>query len=111
VNKTARVMKNLKNNPIVTFTIDKTHPIDPMQNEGIMVEAKTHPNKAKLEIKQCYNKIQNKYGIDIATKILGMEVLSDYVSIRATPTKIVYWKGPFFRKFECQKRKYKITEK
>ncbi len=104
VKKSSLIAENLKHKPLLTLTLDKTHPTDPLGNEGIMIEATTRLLLSQNEVQCCYTDIQKKYGIDVTTKILGMEVLSDYMTIQATPRKIVYWKGPFFQKFTCQRR-------
>ena len=104
VKRASQIAGNLKNNPLLTLTLDKTHPTDPAQNEGIMIEATTRSLLSQDEIQHCYTDIQRKYGIDVTTKILGMEGLSEYIAIQAIPKKIVHWKGPYFQKFTCQRR-------
>ena len=104
-NKSSKILINLQKYPILALTLDVTHSKDPLQNEGIMIEAITRTSTSPLEIQQCYNDLQKKYGIDITAKILGMEITADYTKIQATPTKIIHWKGPFFQRFVCTSKK------
>ncbi len=103
--RSSQIRKNLQNNPYLTLTLDETHLKDPLQHEGIMIETTTRTSTSQSEIQQCYDDLQKKYGIDITAKILGMEIITDYIKIEATPTKIIHWEGPFYRKFVCTGKK------
>lgn len=104
VKKHSTITKNLQKNPKLALTIDETHPTNPLQNKGIMIEAVSQQNNTKDEIEECFNSLQNKYGSDIVTKILGIDIILNYIKVQVLPVKIVYWKGPFFKKFRCKHR-------
>ncbi len=105
--KDSIVGKNLRKNPHLTLTIDKTHPTDPHQNEGIMVESMTIASTNLKEIDNSYDLLQSKYGTEITSKILGIDDITDYLSIRTSPKQIIHWKGPYFQRFICHKRSTK----
>lgn len=102
---------NLYANPNVAFTIDKTHPKNPFWNNGIMIEAISQMSKSQEDIQMCYDNLQKKYGSEIITKVLGVDIISNYSRVRALPTKIIFWKGPYFKKFKCKYKKKEILEK
>ncbi|UCE12567.1 MAG: pyridoxamine 5'-phosphate oxidase family protein [Candidatus Heimdallarchaeota archaeon] len=104
VKKQSSLTRNLQKNPKLALTTDETHPTDPLKNKGIMIEAVSQLNDSKDEVEECFNYLRKKYNSDIVTKILGIDIILNYVKIQAFPVKIVYWKGPFFKKFKCNQR-------
>ncbi len=105
VDKQSKMTKNLLKNPNLSLTIDKTHPINPFWNSGIMIKAVSQLSKAQKEIRECFENLQKKYSSDIITKILGMDSTQKSVRLKAIPLEIVYWKGPFYKQFRCKQRK------
>lgn len=105
INKKAKVLEELVNNPILALTIDEVDPTNPFVGTGIMIEAKSQHSSSINKIKQCLERLQNKYDPDVVTKILGIDVVSKYIKFRALPIKLVFWKGPFFKKITCKKKK------
>lgn len=107
VNSKSNILVNLNHNPFLTLTLDKTHPSNPLRHEGIMIEAKAHLTSSANDIQLCYNELLDKYGVEIVTKILGAVEMDELIAIGTIPNKIVHWKGPFFQKLDCSKRKRK----
>ncbi|MFX0170876.1 MAG: pyridoxamine 5'-phosphate oxidase family protein [Candidatus Hodarchaeota archaeon] len=105
INKKAKILEDLENNPFIALTIDETDPTNPFVGTGIMIEAKTQHSTSKSEINQCLENLQKKYNLDVVTKILGIDVIDKYIKFRALPIKLVFWKGPFFRKITCKGKK------
>ena len=97
------VTRNLRNHPYLALTIDKTDPEVKFLNNGIMVEAVASSSINPQDVQECFKNLQNKYGTNIITTILGIDLDSHYIRFQARPLKIVYWKGPFFRTFKCKK--------
>ncbi|MFX1285756.1 MAG: pyridoxamine 5'-phosphate oxidase family protein [Promethearchaeota archaeon] len=112
INKQSKIAMNLQKNPNITLTTDSTHPTDSLQNKGIMIEAISQQFNSENIVRECFDNLQKKYNSDVITKILGIDIILKYIKITAVPIKIVYWKGPFFKKFTCdQRRKQKLLKK
>ncbi|MHA1968648.1 MAG: pyridoxamine 5'-phosphate oxidase family protein [Candidatus Hodarchaeales archaeon] len=114
VEKQSTLAKNLQMHPRVTLTTDKTHRTDPSWiHPGIMIEAISQPVISQEEIRACFENLQTKYGFDQVTKILGIDIILSYIKFEAFPTKIIFWKGPFFKRFICKqsKRRFKLIKK
>jgi hypothetical protein len=109
MNKKAKIVEDLENNPILALTIDETDPTNPFVGTGIMIEAMSQQSSSISEISRCLENLQKKYDPDVVTKILGIDVVSKYIKFRAFPIKLVFWKGPFFKRITC-KRKKKLLE-
>ncbi len=99
--------KSLHRNPNLSLTIDKTHPINPFWNSGIMIEAVSQLSNAQKDVQLCYENLQKKYNSDNVIKILGIDIIQKYTRLRALPKKIVFWKGPHFKQFWCKYRRKK----
>ena len=104
-NNESDITKNLQRNNFLALTMDNTDPENPFLNTGIMIEAKAIISTSQQDIRDCFEYLQEKYNSNIVTKILGIDIDSSYVRIQARPLKIVYWKGPFFKTFECRQKK------
>ncbi|MFX0209850.1 MAG: pyridoxamine 5'-phosphate oxidase family protein [Candidatus Hodarchaeota archaeon] len=110
INKKGKILEDLENNPFMALTIDETDPTNPFVGTGIMIEAKSQLSNSRSEINQCLENLQKKYNLDVVTKILGIDVISKYIKFRALPIKLVFWKGPFFRKITCKNKKKLIED-
>ncbi len=108
VNKQSNMVSNLNKNLNLALTIDETHPTNPFWNRGIMIEAVSQQSNSQDDVRECFDDLQKKYTFDVVTKILGIDIILKYIKIMAFPVKIVYWKGPFFKKFKCEQRKKRI---
>jgi len=100
------VIKNLQRHPYLALTIDNTDPENPFSNTGIMIEAIVKLSTSNQHIQNCFELLREKYGDNIVTKVLGIDIDTNYIKIQARPLKIVYWKGPFFQTYKCKQKKY-----
>ncbi len=105
VHKGSSLARNIQKHPNITFSTDQTHQTDPSQNTGIMIETVSRAIFSPEEVSMCFDNLQEKYGVDEVTKIMGINIPVSYIKIEAFPTKIVYWKGPFFKRFICKQSK------
>ncbi len=103
--KGSMIVSDIEKNSKIALTTDITHPINPSLNTGIMIEAVSELVSSQKEVEQCFDNLQNKYSIDIVSKILGIDIILSYIKIKAFPLKIVFWKGPFFKRFICKRKK------
>ena len=108
VKKGSSLAKSIQRDPIITLTTDRTHQIDPSMNTGIMIETMSQVVFSQEEVNDCFTNLQKKYGADEVTKIMGIDAPQSYIKIKAFPTKIVYWKGPFFKRFTCNQAKRRL---
>ncbi|MFX0085840.1 MAG: hypothetical protein ACFFAU_09205 [Candidatus Hodarchaeota archaeon] len=104
VKKKSMIAKSIQRNPNIALSTDKTHPTDPSLNSGIMIEAVSQKIISQEGVAECFDFLQKKYSLDVVSKILGIDVLLSYIKIRVFPLKIVFWKGPFFRRFICNQK-------
>ncbi|MFX1506624.1 MAG: pyridoxamine 5'-phosphate oxidase family protein [Promethearchaeota archaeon] len=104
-NSQSLIVKNLYRNKKTSLTIDKINPINPFLNKGIMIEAISHINSSKDAIEEILTKFERKYTFEVISKILGIDIVNQCVKIRALPHKIIYWEGPSFHRFKCEKQK------
>lgn len=102
VNNKSDMKINLKRNPNVSLTIDETHPTNPFWNRGIMIKAITQLSDIQKDVQECFEELQYKYSSNTVIKILGFDVIEKYTRFRASPLKIIYWKGPYFKQFRCK---------
>jgi len=94
--------RNLRNNPKLALTIDITHPINPFWNRGISIKSYSQLDESEEVIQACVSHLQKKYGLSTVTKILGIDTIEDFLRVKTTPIKIIYWKGPYFKRFNCK---------
>ncbi len=92
-------VRNMKTNPFVAFTTDIVHPHNPLLNSGIMIQTKVEISKENGQITEIMIKLQTKYQTHFDSKLLSLKVYESDVLVIAHPSKIVYWKGPFFQRF------------
>lgn len=113
VHKGSSLAKNIQNHPNITLTTDQTHQTDPSQNTGIMIETVSRTIFSPEEVNICFDNLQNKYGVEEVTKIMGIDIPLSYIKIEAFPIKIIFWKGPFFKRFTCRqsKKRSKLLKK
>ena len=104
VNKQTTLAKNLGYNPKISLAIDITHPINPFWNRGIMIKASSQLDESNIAVQTCVSHLQEKYGLSAVAKIIGIDTTQQFVRVMVQPFKIVYWKGPYFKKFECTSR-------
>ena len=104
--KSAKV-RNMQQNPYVTFSTDETHPINPLLNKGIMIETVVELSEDDNQIVEVMAKIQEKYNTLLDSKLVTTRVFDTDILIIAHPMKIVHWKGPFFHRFIFTKRRKK----
>jgi hypothetical protein len=104
INKKSRMAKNLSLNPKISLAIDITHPINPFWNRGIMIKASSQLAESNEAVQTCVSQLQGKYGLSNIAKIIGLDTISQFVRVCVQPFKIVYWKGPYFKQFECTSR-------
>lgn len=107
VKKKSMLAKSVQRNPNIALSTDKTHPLDPSLNTGIMIEAVTQKIISQEGVKECFDILQKKYSDDVVTKILGIDIIFSYIKVEVLPLKIVFWKGPFFRRFICKQQEKK----
>jgi hypothetical protein len=101
VNKQSTIAINLSHNPKLSLAIDITHPIDPFCNRGISINASSQLDESKEAVKTCVSHLQEKYGYSTVAKICGLDTTQQFVRVRVQPFKIIYWKGPYFKRFRC----------
>jgi general stress protein 26 len=94
---------NIQQNPYVTFTTDKTHPNNPLLNEGIMIETVVIISEDDDQIVDVMAKLQTKYKKLLNSKLLTVRVFESDILLIAHPLKMVHWRGPFFRQFVFKK--------
>ena len=109
VDKKSTMAKNLNYNPKLALAIDITHPSNPFWNRGIMITATSQINESKEAVQDCMSQLQGKYGLSTIAKIFGIDTIQNFVTVTAQPFKIVYWKGPYFKKFNCKSKARKLT--
>ncbi len=102
-NKTSLVI-NIQKNPRISLTIDKCYRKNPFLNKGILLESDSEITDSLTKIQECLIHLQKKYSTNIISKILGLNVPSNYVMIRTCPRRIFFWKGPFFNRFKCKQK-------
>jgi hypothetical protein len=103
--KQSVIAKNLINNPNISLAIDITHPINPFWNRGISIKGNANLFGKIEELETGFSYLEEKYGLSTVTKILGIDKLQESVRVRVHPLKIVYWKGPYFKRFKCKSRR------
>ncbi|MFW9904790.1 MAG: pyridoxamine 5'-phosphate oxidase family protein [Candidatus Thorarchaeota archaeon] len=104
-NSQSLMVKNLYQNKKISLTIDKIHPLNPFLNKGIMIEAISQINSSKDAIEEILREFERKYTFEVISKILGIDIVDQCVKIQALPRKIIYWEGPSFHRFKCEKQK------
>ncbi|MFX0061729.1 MAG: pyridoxamine 5'-phosphate oxidase family protein [Candidatus Hermodarchaeota archaeon] len=92
-------VRNMQRIPYVSFTTDRVHPKNPFLNAGIMLETFVELKEDKNQIADVMAKLQTKYSSLAESNFLP--TYSSEILIVAHPMKVVYWKGPFFRRFRC----------
>jgi nitroimidazol reductase NimA-like FMN-containing flavoprotein (pyridoxamine 5'-phosphate oxidase superfamily) len=97
--------RNLRKNPFVSFTVDITYTTNPLQNTGIMVNAFAELSKSKEDIIECLERLRRRYSSHMIPELVETYASSNDLCVKAAIIKIVYWKGPFFQRFECPTRK------
>ena len=101
VNKRSIIANNLSHNPKLSLAIDITHPINPFWNRGVSIKASSQLDESKEVVKACVSHMQEKYGLSTVAKIVGIDTTQQSVRVRVYPIKIIYWKGPYFKRFSC----------
>ncbi len=104
IDKQSTMARNLEHNSKLSLAIDITHPINPFWNRGIMIKASAQLDDSKGVVQTCVSQLQEKYGFSTIAKIIGIDTLQKFVRASVLPFKIVYWKGPYFKKFRCNLR-------
>ena len=101
--------RNLRSNPIISFTADISHRTDPLKNSGIMVSALGQMIESENEIKTYYERIRKRYTAHFSPELVETYTIISDLLIKAPIFKIVYWKGPFFKRFICKSRRKIVT--
>jgi general stress protein 26 len=65
VRKKSMLAKIIQRNPNIALSTDKTHPTDPSQNTGIMIEAFSQKIISQEGVKECFDNLQKKYSVDV----------------------------------------------
>ena len=104
VNKQSTTVQNLIHNPKISLAIDITHPINPFWNRGISIKGTSQLVETKELVNSCVSDLQEKYGSSTVTKIVGIDTIQNFVKVSVCPIKIIYWKGPYFKRFSCTSR-------
>ncbi|MHA2365725.1 MAG: hypothetical protein ACXAC7_17335 [Candidatus Hodarchaeales archaeon] len=97
--------KNLKLNPFLSFTTDITHLTDPFLNTGIMVNTIAQLSESQRVITECLERLRRKYSSHLVPELVETYSTQFDICVRAKILKIVYWKGPYFKRFVCKGRK------
>jgi len=108
-NEKSKKVRNISENPKVSITIDIRDPVNPFNNEGVMVLG-TAQIKGKAPIYflseetlqlyyDIYMEFKSKYQSVIENKPLGENDVIVQVSIE----KMVYWRGPHFKSVRIDK--------
>jgi len=101
VNKQTIIAKNLNHNPKLSLALDISDLIPPFWTRGISIKASSQLDESEEVVQNCLSHLQEKYGLSTVTKILGIDTIEQFVRVRVTPLKIIYWKGPYFKRFSC----------
>ena len=107
IDKNSLVMNNLSSNPKISLAIDVTHPINPFWNRGISIKGISQLDKSQKAVQDGTSLLHEKYGFHTVTKIIGLDTLQNLARVRVRPFKIIYWKGPYFKRFTCQSKQKK----
>ncbi|MFX1255234.1 MAG: pyridoxamine 5'-phosphate oxidase family protein [Promethearchaeota archaeon] len=102
-------VRNMRQIPYVSFTTDKVHPKNPLLNTGIMIETFVELKEDGNQIADVLAKLQIKYSSLDESSFLSTYEYGSEILIIAHPMKIVYWKGPFFRRFRCPTWRKRVT--
>jgi hypothetical protein len=96
--------KNLKSNPFISFTADISHRTDPLQNSGIMVSTIGQLIESEDIINIFFERIKKRYTAHFSPELVETHTIISDLLIKAPIFRIVYWKGPFFKRFICPSR-------
>ncbi|MFX1535449.1 MAG: pyridoxamine 5'-phosphate oxidase family protein [Promethearchaeota archaeon] len=102
-------VRNMLQIPYVSFTTDKVHPKNPFLNSGIMIETFVELKEDENQIADVMARLQTKYSSLDEPSVHSTYEPSSEILIVAHPLKIVYWKGPFFRRFRCPTWRKRVT--
>ena len=104
----SKKMKNIRDNPKISLTIDIRDASNPFNNRGVMVQGKAIVEKTMDSISivkdgkfflDAYEAFQRKYPV---LQKPQSPVIAEYnkfseTLIRITPNRMVYWRGPYFK--------------
>jgi len=102
-NDESKKVKNIKENPNISITVDIRDKVNPFNNEGVMAQGTAtitekgpiyFLNKETLQLySDIYLEFKSKYRSAIDNKPLG----ENDVIIQINIDKMVYWRGPHFK--------------
>ncbi|KCZ73564.1 putative flavin-nucleotide-binding protein [Candidatus Methanoperedens nitroreducens] len=102
-NDKSKKIKNILENPNVSITVDIRDPLNPFNNEGVMVQGTAIitekepiyflPEETLQLYRDIYMEFKSKYQSVIENKPLGENDIIVQINIR----KMVYWRGPHFK--------------
>lgn len=97
--------RNIRKNPFISFTVDITYSHLPLQNTGIMILAFGELSNSMEDIDECLERLRRRYSSHLMPELVDKYASKDDLCVKAAIIKVVYWKGPFFQRFECPTRR------
>ncbi|MFX0093863.1 MAG: pyridoxamine 5'-phosphate oxidase family protein [Candidatus Hodarchaeota archaeon] len=97
----SKKVHNMRYNPYVSFTTDEVHAKNPLLNTGLMIETVAEIREAGDQVAEVLTRLQIKYPAFFDTRLFSNYIYDQEVLIVAHFLKLVYWRGPFFRRFNC----------
>ena len=102
-NEKSKKVKNIRENPNVSITVDIRDTINPFNNEGVMAQGKAEitekgpiyflPEETLQLYRDIYMEFKSKYQAVIENRPLG----ENDVIVQVNIEKMVYWRGPHFK--------------
>lgn len=99
--KESHLIRNLRQIPVFSLTVDEKHPSEPIKNRGIMLDAFAELSTDVQHRKQLIESLTQKYSQYQDQDGFHRFFDSLEVVVFGRITKIVHWQGPFFSRHIC----------
>lgn len=99
--KESQLIRNLRQIPVFSLTIDEKHPSESLKNRGIMVNAFAELSTDLQHCTQLIESLAQKYSQYQDQDEFQRFFDSLDVVVFGRITKIVHWQGPFFSRHIC----------
>ena len=97
-NRKTKKIRDIKANPLVSLTVDIRDPINPFNNEGVMVQGEAEILEVDFE-----TALPDEMGLALGiikqkfVDIMSKGEPSDKVVVKINVDKMVHWRGPTFQ--------------
>ncbi|MFQ5762018.1 MAG: pyridoxamine 5'-phosphate oxidase family protein [Candidatus Bathyarchaeia archaeon] len=95
---------NMKDNPRVSLSIDSRDPVNPFNNEGLIIQGsvelgyfeESSDETIQPSLASLFQAFEEKYPAFKFRGEVGLEESSE-ILVKVMPLKVVYWRGPTFQ--------------